>query len=84
MCLVDKDTGDDSESIYTPSGIKIEVVYDEPPDTDLIGEPGVYPFTRGPYPTMYRGKQWTMRQYAGFGTAEETNQRFHSLLQAGQ
>ncbi|MPZ52573.1 MAG: methylmalonyl-CoA mutase [Acidimicrobiia bacterium] len=84
MCLVNKDTGDDPESIYTPSGIEIEVVYDEPPDTDLIGEPGVYPFTRGPYPTMYRGKQWTMRQYAGFGTAEETNQRFHSLLQAGQ
>jgi methylmalonyl-CoA mutase N-terminal domain/subunit len=46
--------------------------------------PGEFPFTRGIYPTMYRGKLWTMRQYAGFGTAEETNARFHHLLDAGQ
>ena len=49
-----------------------------------LGEPGSFPFTRGPYPTMYRGRRWTMRQYAGFGTAEETNSRFHALLAAGQ
>ncbi len=53
------------------------------PATEL-GEPGQYPFTRGPYPSMYRGRLWTMRQYAGFGTAEETNARFHALLAAGQ
>jgi methylmalonyl-CoA mutase N-terminal domain/subunit len=49
-----------------------------------VGAPGEAPFTRGVYPTMYRGKLWTMRQYAGFGTAEETNARFHHLLEAGQ
>ena len=53
------------------------------PDRDL-GAPGAAPFTRGVYPTMYRGKLWTMRQYAGFGTAEETNARFRHLLDAGQ
>ena len=68
----------------TSSDIEIEVVYDTPPDHDRIGDPGEYPFTRGPYPTMYRGRLWTMRQYAGFGTAEETNRRFHDLLDAGQ
>ncbi len=49
-----------------------------------LGAPGSFPYTRGPYPTMYRGRPWTMRQYAGFGTAEETNERFRSLLGAGQ
>src|SRR5256886_14498433 len=49
-----------------------------------LGMPGEPPFTRGVYPTMYRGKLWTMRQYAGFGTAGETNARFHHLLDAGQ
>mgnify|MGYP002402817823 FL=1 len=49
-----------------------------------IGEPGQYPFTRGPYETMYRGRNWTMRQFAGFGTVEETNERFHYLLEHGQ
>jgi len=49
-----------------------------------LGLPGAYPFTRGVYPTMYAGKPWTMRQYAGFGTAEETNARFRHLLEAGQ
>ena len=49
-----------------------------------IGEPGEYPFTRGPYPSMYRGRLWTMRQFAGFGTVEETNERFHYLLDHGQ
>ena len=49
-----------------------------------LSEPGEYPYTRGPYQSMYLGRTWTMRQYAGFGTAEETNTRFHELLQAGQ
>ena len=53
------------------------------PDIDL-GQPGQFPFTRGPYSNMYRGRLWTMRQYAGFGTAQETNQRFRQLLAAGQ
>lgn len=68
----------------TSSGIEINVVYDSPADPARIGEPGEYPYTRGPHPTMYRGKPWTMRQYAGFGTAEATNARFHQLLTAGQ
>jgi methylmalonyl-CoA mutase N-terminal domain/subunit len=49
-----------------------------------IGNPGEYPFTRGPYESMYRGRNWTMRQFAGFGTVEETNERFHYLLEHGQ
>ena len=51
---------------------------------DDIGLPGQYPFTRGPYPTMYRGRLWTMRQIAGFGTAEDTNERFKYLIAQGQ
>jgi methylmalonyl-CoA mutase, N-terminal domain len=51
---------------------------------ERLEPPGEWPFTRGIYPTMYRGKLWTMRQYAGFGTAEETNARFRHLLEAGQ
>ncbi|HET6836945.1 MAG TPA: methylmalonyl-CoA mutase family protein [Gemmatimonadales bacterium] len=53
------------------------------PERDL-GRPGEFPFTRGPYPTMYVGRLWTMRQYAGFGTPQETNRRFRQLLAAGQ
>jgi methylmalonyl-CoA mutase, N-terminal domain len=49
-----------------------------------LGVPGEAPFTRGPYPTMYRGQLWTMRQFAGFGSPEETNERYHFLLQRGQ
>ncbi|HSZ14007.1 MAG TPA: methylmalonyl-CoA mutase family protein [Solirubrobacteraceae bacterium] len=56
----------------------------EPPGEDPIGVPGEYPFTRGIHPTMYRGRLWTMRQFAGFGTSEETNERFHYLLEHGQ
>jgi len=72
-----------------PSGIEIRPVYDQSDlegwdSGEALGEPGAYPYTRGPYPTMYRGRLWTMRQYAGYGTAEETNARFHSLLDAGQ
>ena len=72
------------ESRRTTSDIEIQVVYDEAGDPERIGQPGDYPFTRGPHPTMYRGRLWTMRQYAGFGTAGETNRRFHDLLEAGQ
>ena len=56
---------------------------DDAPDPEL-GNPGEFPFTRGVYPTMYRGRLWTMRQYAGFGTAEETNRRYRYLLDHGQ
>ena len=54
------------------------------PDLDKIGYPGVYPFTRGVYPSMYRGRPWTIRQFAGFGSVEDTNKRYHDLLRAGQ
>lgn len=72
----------------TDSGIDIEPVYhaDDVAGLDLadrLGEPGEFPFTRGPYRTMYREKPWTMRQYAGFATAEETNERFRYLLANG-
>jgi methylmalonyl-CoA mutase, N-terminal domain len=69
----------------TASGIEVERVYgptDEAGDT--LGLPGEFPFTRGIHPTMYRGRMWTMRQYAGFGTAEETNRRYRYLLDHGQ
>ena len=72
----------------TMSGHPIEPLYtaeDIPADLeDRVGHPGEYPFTRGPYPSMYRGRLWTMRQFAGFGTVEETNERFHYLLDHGQ
>ncbi|MGM0592261.1 MAG: acyl-CoA mutase large subunit family protein [Halobacteriota archaeon] len=73
------DTGGQSvERLYTPEDL---------PDFDYLtdlGFPGEEPYTRGVYPTMHRGRLWTMRQYAGFGTAEETNERFHYLLEEGQ
>ncbi len=69
----------------TESGIEVKPVYTS---EDVAGvdlePPGEYPFTRGPYPTMYRGRPWTIRQYAGFGSAEETNARFRYLLDRGQ
>ncbi len=68
----------------TSSGIEIEPVYAGEVIPERLGLPGAYPYTRGPYPTMYRGRPWTMRQYAGFGTADETNRRFRALLEAGQ
>jgi methylmalonyl-CoA mutase N-terminal domain/subunit len=72
----------------TISGQEIEPFYseaDQAPDLEeRVGEPGSYPFTRGPYESMYRGRLWTMRQFAGFGTVEETNERFHYLLDQGQ
>jgi len=70
------------------SGIEIKPVYtaDDLREADASppGRPGEHPFTRGVYDTMYRGRLWTMRQYAGFGTAEETNERFRFLLESGQ
>ena len=66
------------DRLYTP-----EDIADMDLDDDL-GFPGEAPYTRGPYPTMYRGRTWTMRQFAGFGTAEETNERFHYLIDEGQ
>jgi methylmalonyl-CoA mutase N-terminal domain/subunit len=76
----------DENKKYTDSGIEIKTVYSEPktindkPGTDL---PGQFPFTRGIQPDMYLGKLWTMRQYAGFSTAEESNKRYHYLLSHG-
>lgn len=69
------------------SGIPVKRVYtpaDLPADWESIGLPGRFPYTRGPYPTMYRGRNWTMRQIAGFGQAEETNKRFQYLIAHGQ
>jgi methylmalonyl-CoA mutase N-terminal domain/subunit len=73
----------------TSSGVEIDTVYtqEDLPDFDYIrdlGFPGEYPFTRGVQPNMYRGRIWTIRQYSGFGTAEETNQRYRYLLEQGQ
>ena len=77
-------------SFTTLSGVEIRPLYTErdlpeyDPTHPTIGLPGQYPFTRGVYPSMYRGRLWTMRQFAGFGTAEETNARFRYLLEHGQ
>ncbi len=74
------------QNYQTLSGIPLKRVYtpeDEVPFEE-IGFPGAYPFTRGPYPTMYRGRAWTMRQIAGFGTGEDTNKRFRYLIEQGQ
>jgi methylmalonyl-CoA mutase, N-terminal domain len=66
-----------NEPLYSPDNVTLDYERD-------LGWPGVYPYTRGVYPSMYRGKLWTMRQFAGFGTAEETNVRFRYLLEHGQ
>jgi methylmalonyl-CoA mutase N-terminal domain/subunit len=72
----------------TCSGLAVEPLYlpDDRGDTyaEKLGLPGAYPFTRGVYPTMYLEQPWTMRQYAGFGTAEDTNARYKRLLAEGQ
>jgi methylmalonyl-CoA mutase N-terminal domain/subunit len=70
-------SGIENQPLSTPENVAFEY------DRDL-GFPGVFPFTRGVYPSMYRGRLWTMRQFAGFGTAEETNERFRYLLEHGQ
>jgi methylmalonyl-CoA mutase N-terminal domain/subunit len=68
-------SGEEIKPLYTPADL---------PALDAIGLPGQYPYTRGIHETMYRGRLWTMRQFAGFGTAEETNERFRYLLDHGQ
>ena len=80
--------GGDKRMATTESGLPIQPVYG--PDAlagwdaeTQLGEPGKFPYTRGVYPTMYTGRPWTMRQYAGFGTAVESNRRYHQLLAAG-
>jgi methylmalonyl-CoA mutase N-terminal domain/subunit len=76
------------ELFSTISGLEVDPLYSadsvEVDEKRDLGYPGVFPFTRGVYPSMYRGKLWTMRQFAGFGTAEETNERFRYLLEHGQ
>ncbi len=70
-------SGVETEPLYAPDNVDFEYGRD-------LGYPGEFPFTRGVYPSMYRGRLWTMRQFAGFGTAEETNERFRYLLDHGQ
>jgi methylmalonyl-CoA mutase N-terminal domain/subunit len=70
-------SGVENEPLYSPDNVDLDYERD-------LGWPGAYPFTRGVYPSMYRGRLWTMRQFAGFGTAEETNERFRYLLEHGQ
>src|SRR5437879_6793450 len=70
-------SGVENEPLYSPENVELDYERD-------VGWPGAYPFTRGVYPSMYRGRLWTMRQFAGFGTAEETNARFRYLLDHGQ
>ena len=81
--------GERREKFVTTSDIEVGPLatpLDSPEDSydDRLGMPGAFPFTRGVYPTMYRGRLWTMRQYAGFGSAAETNKRFRYLLDKGQ
>jgi methylmalonyl-CoA mutase N-terminal domain/subunit len=74
-------SGEPVRELYTPEDLPAGI---GTPENDPIGRPGAYPFTRGIYESMYRGRLWTMRQFAGFGTSEETNERFHYLLDHGQ
>jgi methylmalonyl-CoA mutase, N-terminal domain len=80
--------GPDDPRRFTDSGIEVEVLYDHEDIADLdlperLGRPGEYPFTRGIHPEMYRSRRWTMRQYAGYASAKETNTRFRYLLEHG-
>src|SRR5262245_58333197 len=71
----------------TQSGIALDAVYRPAPGqgyAESLGDPGTFPYTRGPHATMYRGKPWTMRMFSGFGTPDDTNQRFKFLLEHGQ
>ncbi len=73
------------KKVFTDSNIEIKAVYDKSSINSQpeLESPGQFPFTRGIQPDMYRGKLWTMRQYAGFSTAEESNKRYHYLLSQG-
>jgi methylmalonyl-CoA mutase, N-terminal domain len=82
--MADKPNGERDDERHTSAGIPLATVY-EPGETPAeIGRPGEFPYTRGIHPTMHRGRPWTMRQYAGFGTAAESNQRYKFLLASGQ
>jgi methylmalonyl-CoA mutase N-terminal domain/subunit len=81
--------GERKDRFATVSNLEVDRLYgpDDVSDLDYeedLGNPGEFPYTRGPYPTMYRGRTWTMRQFAGFGSAEDTNERFHYLIEEGQ
>ncbi|ADJ15706.1 acyl-CoA mutase large subunit family protein [Halalkalicoccus jeotgali] len=81
--------GERKEDFATVSNLEVDRLYTPADVADIdyesdLGYPGEEPYTRGVYPTMYRGRTWTMRQFAGFGTAEETNERFHYLIDEGQ
>jgi methylmalonyl-CoA mutase N-terminal domain/subunit len=81
--------GERKDRFATVSNLEVDHLYDPTDVADLdyqedLANPGEFPYTRGPYPTMYRGRTWTMRQFAGFGSAEDTNERFHFLVDEGQ
>ncbi|MGI8642514.1 MAG: acyl-CoA mutase large subunit family protein [Thermomicrobiales bacterium] len=82
MSQVPRSTGD--QEILTSSGIPVQPVYRDSDAPASREDPGEFPYTRGIYPKMYRGRRWTMRQYAGFGSAEESNRRYRLLLARGQ
>src|SRR3712207_8067200 len=79
--------GPDDERHFTDSGIEVQRVYHDddvaPALEERLGEPAEYPFTRGVHADMYRKRKWTMRQYAGYATAKETNERFRYLIEHG-
>ena len=72
------------EVFRTTSEVEVDALYGPSEENLRLGLAGEFPYTRGIYPTMYRERLWTMRQYAGFGTSSETNERFHYLLDSGQ
>ena len=72
------------DTFTTGSGIPLERAFGPQDPPEALGQPGEFPFTRGIQPTMYRGRFWTMRQYAGYATAEESNKRYKFLLEKGQ
>ena len=81
--------GERKDRFATVSNLEVNRLYGPNDVSDIdyeeeLGHPGEFPYTRGPYPTMYRGRTWTMRQFAGFGSAEDTNERFHYLIGEGQ
>ena len=83
-----RERGEVSDDVTTLSGVEVDPVYGPPEDgvdprLERIGWPGEFPFTRGPHVTGYRGRPWTIRQFAGFGSARETNERYHAILAAG-
>jgi methylmalonyl-CoA mutase, N-terminal domain len=77
----------DDERVFTDSGVEVKRLYEDadvaPELGERLGDPGAYPFTRGIHPGMYRDRLWTMRQYAGYATAEETNRRYRYLIEHG-